>query len=49
MRRSNVQRCSDGDVAIVRVSESARKRSIYSFMQAVDARRAWFRSHGFFD
>ena len=37
----------DGDVAIVRVSEIRRKGSMYGFMQAVDAHRAWFRNHGF--
>lgn len=37
----------DGDYAIVRISQIKPTGSMAGFMKAVDAHKAWYRSHGF--
>jgi hypothetical protein len=39
----------DGDIATVRVSEIKAGGSMDGFMKAMDAHRAWYRSHGVSD
>jgi hypothetical protein len=39
----------DGDITVVRVSQIKPGGSIQGFMAAVEAHKAWYRSHGFTD